>query len=88
MQAEAKQKTIPGREADFPGGWEGLAMAVIFQACADYRKARRDCSRHPDSRKAKAAVRQLERFFASAWFRTLTNLNGQKLLQQIKEEMR
>lgn len=76
---------LTGREA-LPGGWEGLAAAVIYQACEDYRDCCRACRRYPDSRQAAAEKRQLEKFFRSRWFRTLSSLNGSCLLQQLKEE--
>ena len=84
-QQPAVRHTLFRRE-EIPGGWEGLAMAVVFQACEDYRAACRARLRHPDSRKAAAAVRQLERFFSSAWFHTLTDLDGRHMIQQIREE--
>ena len=81
----ADRINIPGRE-ELPGGWGGLAAAVVFQACEDYRANRRACRRHPDSRPAAAEKRRLEQFFRSRWFQTLTNLNGVYLLQLLKEE--
>lgn len=86
-QDTAGKGGVPGREM-IPGGWEGLAMAVIYQACEDYRACRRACRRHPDSRKADAALRRTERFFTSRWFRALSNLDGASLLKQLKEETR
>ena len=84
MKPEGKIR-VPRRE-EIPGGWEGLAMGVIYQACEDYRAGARACRRHPDNRKANAAVRQLERFFTSAWFHTLTDLDGRAVLKALKEE--
>ena len=80
-----EQPRIPRRE-ELPGGWEGLAMAVVYQACEDYRAGVKACRRHPDSRRAASAQRRLERFFTSPWFRTLTDLDGRGLLRQLKEE--
>ncbi len=84
MKPEGKIR-IPRRE-EIPGGWEGLAMGVIYQACEDYRAGARACRRHPDNRKAASALRKVERFFTSKWFQTLSNLNGRELLRQLKEE--
>ena len=81
----ADRTGIPRRE-ELPDGWEGLAGAVIYQACEDYRTNRRALRRHPDSRKAAAEKRRLERFFLSRWFRCLTELDGRDLLRQLKEE--
>lgn len=86
MGSAAAKETKPGRETEIQGGWEGLAQAVVRQACEDYREARRRLRRCPDSRKACAAVRQLERFFTSRWFRVLTDLDGPSVLRRLKEE--
>ena len=76
---------IPRRE-EIAGGWEGLAAAVIWQACEDYRAAVRACRRFPDNRKAASRLRKTERFFTSRWFRELTDLDGRELLRRLKEE--
>lgn len=81
----ADKLQIPRRE-ELPGGWAGLAAAIIYQACEDYRTNRRALRRHPDSRAAAAEKRRLERFFTSRWFRNLTDLDGKDLLRQLKEE--
>ena len=83
----AEKQQIPRRE-EIPGGWEGLAMAVIYQACEDYRSGVRTCRRYPDSRKAASALRRTERFFTSRWFDTLANLDGRAMLTMLKEESR
>ena len=81
----AEQTRIPRKE-ELPGGWQGLAAAVIYQACEDYRSCVRACRRHPDSRRSAAALRRLERFFVSRWFQTLTDLDGRCVLRMLKEE--
>ena len=77
--------SVPRRE-EIPGGWEGLAAGIVFQACEDYRAALRLRRRDPDSKPADRAIRGAERFFASRWFRTLSDLDGPGLLRQLKEE--
>ena len=88
MAAGPAHKTQIPRREELPGGWEGLAAAVVYQACEDYRAVRRALRRHPDSRRAAAEKRQLERFFISRWFRVLSELDGRTLLRQLKEESR
>lgn len=87
MVPETDRILIPQRD-EIPGGWEGLAAAVVWQACEDYRAAVRALRRHPDSRKADARRREAERFFTSRWFQALSSLDGRRLLRQLKEEMR
>ena len=86
MKPEPAEKLISTRREELPGGWEGLAKAVIYQACEDYRECRKKCRRYPDSRKAMAALRQVERFFSSRWFRMLADLDGPEMLRQLKKE--
>ncbi len=86
MKSETYRTPGAGRENELPGGWEGLAAAVIAQACADYRQAQRICRRRPDNIQAAQALRKLERFFTSRWFHTLSDLDGRAVLQWLKEE--
>ncbi len=60
--------------------YENLANAIVAQAADDYRKIlvlpQNDGSR-----------RSLERFFRSEWYRILTNLDGELLMQMLKKEV-
>ena len=56
--------------------YEKLANAIIIQAVKDYRIALR-C--HGQKRK-------YEQFFRSEWFSILTSLDGELLMERIKEE--
>ena len=73
---------------DYNSGWEDLANAVIWQAAEDYRCACRALRKHPHFRKPQAAKRSLERFFRSAWFKTLSGADGNKLIQDIQKEVK
>lgn len=68
--------------------YEDLANAIIIQAVKDYRDALHILVRHPENKVAKAEKRSIEYFFRSPWFTVLTNLNGQILIKQIKEEFK
>ena len=65
-----------------------LANAIVLQACKDYRKTYRLHIRtyrvgdKPDEKLA-----ELERFFRSAWYRTLTDIDGEMLMKRIREEV-
>ena len=65
-----------------------LANAIVLQACKDYRKTYRLHIRtyrvgdKPDEKLA-----ELERFFRSAWYRTLTDIEGEMLMKRIREEV-
>ncbi len=66
--------------------WTSLANAVILQAIDDYRAVCGKLKRRPDLQKSAAQKRSLERFFTSRWFRTLTTVDGQALLDRLREE--
>lgn len=67
-------------------GFEVLVRAVVLQALEDYRCARRILRRRPDRESARLMVRDVERFFRSAWFSCLTGLDGRKVLERLKGE--
>ncbi len=67
--------------------YENLANEIILRAVDDYRDAlkRLDCFPHDrDSRHTKTEV---ERFFRSGWFSTLTTLDPEVLIQKLNEEV-
>ena len=68
----------------FENGWEALAGFIIFRAIQDYEICRRKLRRNPDHKTAARTVRELERFFRSRWFSILTDTDGNKLLERLK----
>ena len=66
--------------------YEELANAIILQAVKDYRRALKLLSRNPHSHSALAAVNEMERFFRSEWYETLTPVNGEMLIRKLREE--
>ena len=82
------------RHAEFPdyeeaAGLDGdgsllLVEAVVRAAFSDYARA----VRRPFSRRAAAQARDIERFFRSDYFRRLTGLRGEKLLQGFRKELK
>ena len=55
--------------------YQELANAIIVSAVKDYRR-----TKNPAERK------ELECFFRSEWFTSLSNLNGEVLLEQLQKE--
>lgn len=53
--------------------WHDLANAVVIQVAEDYREHLCDPN-------------ELDRFFRSEWYRTLTNVNGEMLIQKLRKE--
>jgi len=66
--------------------YESLANAIIVQAAADYRKAMRLLKRHSESFLARKDREEIERFFRSQWFCALSDADGAKILQMLKDE--
>ena len=61
-----------------------LVQAVVMQAVEDFRLARNILRRRPDSTRARRMLRDVEGFFHSAWFITLTGLDGREILNRLK----
>ena len=66
--------------------YEKLANAIILSAVKDYRAARRKLKKRPKNEDAKLVVEDCERFFRSDWFKVLTDIDGEALIERLKEE--
>ena len=66
--------------------WESLAQAIVRAAAEEYRAALRSMRLNPGKRRPRATARKIERFFRSGWFEILTGVNGEYLIQKLKEE--
>ena len=68
--------------------YENLANAIIIQACKDFRRAyKRYLRRYRSSGKPDAELLELESFFRSDWYKTLTSVDGEYLMDRIKKEV-
>ena len=56
-------------------GWEGLAAAIVQQACKDYKAS--------DS--PKWLIEDVKKFFRSEWFKCITDINGEALLTRLQQ---
>ena len=65
--------------------YHDIANAIIVQAVEDYRNALKGISYEPNV-PAEFICQRLERFFRSQWYRTLTNVSGEYLIEQINKE--
>ena len=66
---------------------ERLANAIIKQAADDYRSSHRKLLREPHNCDAKERISEVERFLVSKWYRTLTVVDGDYILQMLKKEV-
>ena len=68
--------------------YENLANAIIIQACKDFRRAyKRYLRRYRSSDKPDTELLELESFFRSNWYKTLTSVDGEYLMDRIKKEV-
>lgn len=67
-------------------GYERLARAIILKAVDDYRSARKVLARNPHNIFAQDKLDQCERFFLSDWFAVLSNVDGEFILNKLKNE--
>lgn len=66
--------------------WEDFANAIIIQAAYDYRKARDLLHKNPENGFALDEKKSIERFFHSSWYEVLTTVDGQYILNRLKNE--
>ena len=64
-----------------------LANAIIIQAVKDYRNALKTLKRYPRYEPAKKVVAEVEEFFRSEWYRTLTSVDADMLMTKIRREI-
>ena len=75
------------RSAMLGSGWRALADAIILQAADDYRRLTRRLTMHPDELEPVCEKRRIERFLRSDWFRVLSELDGRRLLRDLKADI-
>lgn len=67
--------------------FENLVNAIILKAVSDYRHALRKCNQHPERDFFQQEILSTERFFRSAWFGFLTNLDPEVLIRKLRKEV-
>ena len=67
--------------------YENLANAIILQAVEDYRKVLRTLSLYPHDRDTRSEKQSVTRFFRSDWFKVLTNLDPETLIERLNKEV-
>lgn len=61
-----------------------LANSIVIQAAEDYRNALRGITY--DQKPVESVINDCLRFFRSEWFRCLTKVNGEYLIEQLDKE--
>jgi len=68
--------------------YEQLANAIILQAVKDYRDALKKMKKRPRYDPAKYMIDEVERFFHTDWYRELTSIDGNFLIEKLRSEVR
>ena len=67
--------------------YQNLANAIVSQAAKDYRKALKRLKKHPSNETALYPKREVERFFRSDWYASLTMVDPEMLIKRLNEEV-
>lgn len=67
--------------------YERLSNAIVLQAVKDYRNALKRLKKHPQNEKALNTKREVERFFRSDWYASLTTVNPEMFITKLKKEV-
>lgn len=78
---------VEKRSSILDSGWRVLADAIILKAVDDYRRLLRRQKKHPYNLDLDREVHRIERFFRSNWFGILCDLDGRKLLKDLRAEV-
>ena len=68
-------------------GWRALADSIILQAVEDYRRLSWRRVKRPNDLELRREISRIERFFRSDWFSVLCDLDGDKLLRDLRADM-
>ena len=66
--------------------YEMLSAAIIEQALRNYRRARINILKKYDVINSRIRIREIQKFFKSRWFRFLSELDGEKLIELMENE--
>ena len=63
---------------------ENLINAIVLQAVVDWQHAQKKLKKVPDDPQSKRLIADIESFFLSEWFTFLTGIDGETLLNRLK----
>lgn len=66
--------------------WQALANAIIEQAAKDYMTAIRRLKRERTGAAAMKEAMEIEKFFHSEWYKTLTSIDGDYMIDRLRRE--
>jgi len=66
--------------------YQDLAQAIVMTAVRDWRTAVKKLRKRPDHELSIWLKNDSEKFFLSGWFEELTGVDGEIILNQLKQE--
>lgn len=83
---ETTTSTVTANKAKYTAeGLSRLANAIVIKAASDYRIALRCDIKHRKCPKGVDRI-ELEHFFTSSWYESLTDVDGRALMRMLQEE--
>lgn len=70
---------------DLEIAYRDLANAIIVRAANDYRDAL-DGKTYYENKPPESIIKEVEKFFHSSWYRTLTKVDGDFVIEQLRRE--
>ena len=67
--------------------YERLSNAIVLQAVKDYRNALKRLKKHSRNDAALTTKQEVERFFRSDWYASLTTVDPEMLIRKLSEEV-
>ena len=68
-------------------GYTDLVNEIIMQAVRDYRKSLKTLKSDPTNKEANKMKRDVERFFKSEWFKSLTSISPELITERVISEV-
>lgn len=66
--------------------YENLTNAIVLQAAKDYRDALKRLKKKSSNQAAMSDAMECECFFRSSWYKALTSVDGEYLINKLREE--
>lgn len=66
--------------------YENLTNAIVIQAAKDYRDTLKRLKKKSSNQAAMSDAMECECFFRSDWYKTLTSVDGEYLINKLREE--
>ena len=66
--------------------YENLTNAIVIQAAKDYRDTLKRLKKKSSNQAAMSDAMECECFFRSGWYKALTSVDGEYLINKLREE--